>query len=94
MENRELMRIEDARGTVVHVREGAVWVTQERDPRDYYIPARASFTVTRDGLTVISALGHASIELGSLRPRGWSSALARMWIDLFAPQARVTTAGL
>jgi hypothetical protein len=61
MENRELMRIEDGRGTVVHVRDGAVWITQERDRRDYYVAARGSFRITGAGLTLISAVGRASI---------------------------------
>jgi Protein of unknown function (DUF2917) len=65
MENRELLRIEDARGTVVHVREGAVWITQECDRRDYYVAARRSFRITSAGLTLISAVGRASIALDS-----------------------------
>jgi hypothetical protein len=63
MENRELMRIEDGRGVVVHVREGAVWITQERDQRDYYVAARHSFRITGAGLTLISAVGRACIAL-------------------------------
>lgn len=49
----------------VHVWEGAVWITQDGDQRDYYVPARGSFTLTRDGLSLISALGRASIALAS-----------------------------
>jgi hypothetical protein len=63
MKNRDLMRIVDGRGTVVHVREGAVWITQEGDRRDYYVPARGSFRLTRDGLTLISAIGSASVAV-------------------------------
>lgn len=65
MKNRQLMRVQDGRGTVVRVHDGAVWITQEGDRRDYYVPARGSFTLTRDGLTLISALGRASIALTS-----------------------------
>lgn len=92
MENRELMRIEDGRGRLVHVREGAVWITQEGDRADYYVAAPASFRLTRDGLTLISAVGGASVAVTSPNKRG--ARLAKIWAGLFAPHARPTTAGL
>lgn len=97
MENRELMRIEDGRGKLVHVRGGAVWITQEGDGRDYYVPAGASFSVTRNGRTVIAAIGRASIAVTSAcEPveRKLGARLASIWTGLFAPHARPTTAGL
>ena len=60
-----LMRVEDARSSLVHVREGAVWITQEGDERDYFVPAGKSFRVTCDGLTVIAAIHRSSIALTS-----------------------------
>jgi DUF2917 family protein len=60
-----LMRIEDARGALVHVWEGAAWITQEGDERDYFVPAGKSFRMSRDGLTVISAIRRSAIALTS-----------------------------
>jgi hypothetical protein len=93
----DIMRIEDGRGMRVHVREGAVWITQEGDRRDYYISAGGSLRLTRDGRTVIAAVRHASIAVTSPDEPGENtlgSRLARIWAALYAPHARATTAGL
>ena len=60
-----LMRLEDGRGMRVHVWEGAVWITQEGDRRDYFVPARTSFRITGARLTLISAIARSSIALTS-----------------------------
>lgn len=67
-----LMRIEDGRGMLVHVWEGAVWITQEGDRRDYFVPARSSFRVNRPGLTVISAIARSAIALTSPYEHGFT----------------------
>jgi len=56
MERGSILRIEDARGSVLHVREGAVWLTQEGDPLDRYLAAGARFSLDRDGLAVAQAI--------------------------------------
>lgn len=56
MERGSILRIEDARGAVLHVREGAVWLTQEGDPLDRYLAAGARFRLDRDGLAVVQAV--------------------------------------
>jgi DUF2917 family protein len=61
-----VMRVENGRSSLVHVWEGAVWITQEGDERDYFVPAGKSFRVSRDGLTVISAIRRSSIALASI----------------------------
>ena len=58
-----VMRVEDARGALLHVWEGAVWITQEGDERDYFVAAGKSFRVSRPGLTVVSALRASSLAL-------------------------------
>ena len=65
-----LMRIEDARGALVHVWEGAVWITQEGDERDYFVPAGKSFRVSGDGLTVVSAIQRSLVALA----QAWGTA--------------------
>ena len=69
-----VMRVEDARSSLVHVWEGAVWITQEGDESDYFVPAGKSFRVSRNGLTVISALQRSSIALTSPLEQAWGAA--------------------
>ena len=60
-----VMRVEDAHSSLIHVWEGAVWITQEGDERDYFVPAGKSFRVSRDGLTLIAAIHRSAIALAS-----------------------------
>jgi len=95
-----LMRVENARSSLVHVWEGAVWITQEGDERDYFVPAGKSFRVSRNGLTVISAIRRSSIALTSplekWNPQRLSlgQRLFDLWIRLYAPRALPTTGAL
>ena len=50
-----MLRIEDGAHSVVHVADGALWLTQEGDPRDRYLAAGSSFTLDRDGLALAQA---------------------------------------
>ena len=91
-----LMRVENARTSLVHVWEGAVWITQEGDARDYFVPAGKSFRVSRDGLTVISAIRRSSIALakGFKREKSLGERLFAFWVRWFAPRALPTTGAL
>ena len=62
-----LLRIEDAAGCVIRVRSGALWVTQEGDRRDYYLPARSSLVLERDGLALAQATQHSTVIVASFR---------------------------
>jgi hypothetical protein len=42
---------------------GEVWVTQERDVRDYVLTAGEMFIVTQSGSVLIEALGDTSVEI-------------------------------
>ncbi len=59
-----LARIVDGSGALVSVWDGALWITQEGDARDYYIPAGQSFRIQRDGLTLVHALQRSIVTLG------------------------------
>ncbi len=58
-----MLRIQDARGALLRVSEGAVWLTQEGDPLDRYLPAGAAFRLDRDGLAVAQAMSRTTITL-------------------------------
>ena len=60
-----LLRIVDGRDMVIYVRSGSLWVTQEGDPRDRYLNAQDWYTLTSNGLTLVSALRASSIALAS-----------------------------
>jgi hypothetical protein len=52
----ETFSINGARGCVIRIVQGRVWLTQEGDPRDYVVPAHGRFCVARKGLIVVNAL--------------------------------------
>jgi len=55
------LRVDDGEGTLLHVWEGSVWLTQERDRRDHLLKAGESFRLDRAGATLISPLGKAAL---------------------------------
>jgi hypothetical protein len=65
-----VLRIDDGAGTVLHVWQGALWVTQHGDPRDYYVAAGESLQLDRDGPAVASPVGRALASLTAPRPAG------------------------
>jgi hypothetical protein len=71
-----MFRLEDAAGTRLRVRSGSVWITQERDHRDHYVPATGSIALDRPGLALVHALQPA--ELVVWRPVPQVSRAARV----------------
>lgn len=62
------LRIEDGAGTVVEVSQGEVWLTQERDPRDYHLRRGDWLRIERSGTAVVSPMGEeARIQLWPAR---------------------------
>ena len=58
-------RIESAKGMEVACVRGAIWVTQERDPRDWVLMAGQSAVLERTGLAVVYAFKDALITVGA-----------------------------
>jgi hypothetical protein len=50
-----LLRVEDGRELTLYVWEGAVWLTQEGDPRDRYVGAGEWFRLDRRGVAIAHA---------------------------------------
>ena len=88
-----MARIDNGKGTLLQVKEGALWVTQEGDLRDHFIRPGQSFRLDRAGVTLAYALHDARFALSAPASRkgGW---LARLWTNAYAPLSRPTTAGL
>lgn len=55
-----ILRLEKAAGVVVEVSKGEVWLTLERDPRDYFLHAGDWLRIDRAGTVVISAIASDS----------------------------------
>ena len=60
-------RIESAKGMKIACVRGAIWVTQERDPRDLILTAGQSVVLDKAGLAVVYALKDAVITVGAAR---------------------------
>lgn len=85
-------RLENARGTTLRVETGAIWITQDHCRDDVLVQTGETFTVERDGTTVVSALGKR-FALVTLEPPApvppapapvWLERLDRFWCSLFA----------
>jgi hypothetical protein len=61
----ELLRIEDGAGIAVRVHSGSVWITQEGDPRDYWLEAGDVVRLDRGGLAVLAATRRAFVQLSA-----------------------------
>jgi hypothetical protein len=57
------MHLDDARGTLLRVTRGQLWVTQHHDTRDVVLVAGDAFAIERDGLTIATAMGDTSVAL-------------------------------
>lgn len=58
-----LFRVHEGAGSTVTARAGAVWITQQGDPRDVVLRPGESFRLARPGLALIEAISDASIAL-------------------------------
>lgn len=52
----QFLKIRDAKGQVLAVFDGLVWVTQDGDPRDAFIAEGGVFTFDRPGLAIVEAM--------------------------------------
>jgi hypothetical protein len=49
------LTLDDARGALVRCLNGRLWITQERDRKDYFVEAGSTFRIDREGPTVVEA---------------------------------------
>ena len=57
----ELVQLDGARGTTLRVTRGVLWITLENDLRDVVLAAGDTFTIDRDGLTLVEAQDVTSV---------------------------------
>jgi hypothetical protein len=59
----DLVELDDARGTTLTVTRGRLWLTQRRDPRDIVLGPGDTWTIEKNGLTLIEAQGDSALHL-------------------------------
>jgi hypothetical protein len=57
------LSLRKARGSIIVVSWGTVWVTQPGDPQDYVLGAGETFAISARGLTLVHALRDAAISI-------------------------------
>jgi DUF2917 family protein len=53
----QTLRLRDGAGSTVCAVEGAVWITEENQPRDIVLEAGSCYRLRNAGLAIINALG-------------------------------------
>ncbi|MCC6194616.1 MAG: DUF2917 domain-containing protein [Burkholderiales bacterium] len=61
LRKRQSLQLQDVEGATLRVNRGCVWITQEDDTRDVVLRAGDTWTVERDGLTIIEAQGDTTL---------------------------------
>jgi hypothetical protein len=74
----ELVRIANARGASIHDEAGVLWITLDRDLKDYFVKAGESLQINDDGPAVIYAL-----EAATFRVEPQDDDLLENWWDPF-----------
>ena len=65
------LSLDDARGTLIRVSSGTVWITQERSYDDIILQAGDAWTVERNGRTIIQAQDDARLCLPATPRSCW-----------------------
>jgi hypothetical protein len=55
MNVRETVALRDVRGATLHILRGTVWITQQNDSQDIVLRTGDTWTVERNGLTLVEA---------------------------------------
>jgi hypothetical protein len=63
----QVLRIDDAVALTLVCERGALWLTQDGDPRDVFLDRGDSFTLDRPGVALATALGPSSVRFNGLR---------------------------
>lgn len=61
---RDSLPMQDARGTILRVNRGSLWITQENDTQDIVLRTGDTWVVERNGLTIVEAQSDTSLCVG------------------------------
>ncbi len=59
----QTLKVVDALGSTICVREGSVWITEENLPKDVVLEAGHCYQLSRQGLALVHAFGDAAVAL-------------------------------
>jgi Protein of unknown function (DUF2917) len=76
LEREASLRLQQATQVEIVCVAGVVWITQEGDPRDIFVAAGQSLLVQPRGLTLLTALEPATVQVVD---RGVAGKAARWW---------------
>lgn len=82
---RETLTLPDVRGATLRVARGTVWITQEDDPQDVVLRTGDTWTVERNGLTILEAQSEVNLcvvgrrILNVLHERGRTTNQVSVW---------------
>lgn len=82
LRQRQAVSIEAQRGTQIRSLRGELWITQEGDPHDYFVPAGMFFCADRTGRIVVSALDHAAYASVSWNKREHAGTFSRKTVRI------------
>ncbi len=88
MDPRDTLALHDAGGRTVTCVSGSIWLTMEGDTRDVVLEPGASFTVDRDGLTLLAAQEPSVVQLSAPnQPRTWWDRVVECIDQTWGPSA-------
>ena len=85
-----LIAVRNGRGSRVRCLSGNLWITEDHSGRDTIMAPGESFTLRRDGLTLIMALHPSTLQLTERRETAGDR--VRTWIARLAPARRAASA--
>lgn len=86
MKRGSMLRVDDGRGTLIHVWKGEVWLTQEGSAKDHILSTGQSFRLDRNGAAIVYAFHRSVVSLSA--PVADSTGWRRVWAALLAPLSR------
>lgn len=77
LDRRQTLELIDAAGAVAALKSGGLWITMENDGRDIMLAPGESWTVERDGRTLVHAEEPSALRLtdGPAPHRSWKDRL-------------------
>lgn len=86
LDARRAMALHDAEGAEVKVLGGHVWLTMDGDKRDIFVLGGDTYTIERNGLTLINAVEPSvvHVEAPQPQPAAWKRFLRAVWDVLAA----------
>ena len=69
LSDNELLKLHDAKGTLVQCHRGTLWITQPNDTKDVIVHAWQSFEIERQGLSLALASSFEDAVLSAVNPR-------------------------